>query len=104
MEKSAFSDFVSLSISNRQFVDTANAPIFGIDRDGNVNEWNNKNAEITGYTKEEAMGKPMLSFISVEFRAEVKTVLDEALRGRETSNYELEFTTKNGDDRCVYFF
>jgi len=31
----------------RQLVDTANAPIFGIDVKGNVNEWNNKTAEIT---------------------------------------------------------
>ena len=30
----------------RQLVDTANAPIFGIDVDGNVNEWNNKTVEI----------------------------------------------------------
>jgi PAS domain-containing protein len=30
----------------RQLIDTANAPLFGIDVDGNVNEWNNKTAEI----------------------------------------------------------
>jgi PAS domain S-box-containing protein len=33
----------------RQLVDTANAPIFGIDVQGNVNEWNDKVAEITGF-------------------------------------------------------
>ena len=36
----------------RQLVDTANAPIFGIDIYGNVNEWNDKTAEITGFSKE----------------------------------------------------
>ena len=41
----------------RQLVDTANAPIFGIDVEGNVNEWNNKTAEITGFAKGEAIGK-----------------------------------------------
>ena len=41
----------------RQLVDTANAPIFGIDVNGNVNEWNNKTAEITGYGKEDAFDK-----------------------------------------------
>jgi len=37
------------SIANelRQLVDTANAPIFGIDVKGTVNEWNNKTVEIT---------------------------------------------------------
>ena len=31
----------------RQQRDTANAPIFGIDVNGNINEWNNMIAEIT---------------------------------------------------------
>ena len=44
----------------RQLVDTANAPIFGIDVNGNVNEWNNKTAEITGFSKKEAFDKPLV--------------------------------------------
>jgi len=43
----------------RQLVNTANAPIFGIDANGNVNEWNVKTAEITGFTKEDAFNKPL---------------------------------------------
>jgi PAS domain-containing protein len=39
------------------FVGTANAPIFGIDAKGLVNEWNNKSATITGYTREEVLGQ-----------------------------------------------
>ena len=38
------------------FVGTANAPIFGIDAKGLVNEWNNKSAGITGFTREEVLG------------------------------------------------
>ncbi|HIE86111.1 MAG TPA: PAS domain-containing protein, partial [Gammaproteobacteria bacterium] len=34
-----------------QFIDTANAPIFGIDADGLINEWNQTAAEITGFKK-----------------------------------------------------
>jgi PAS domain S-box-containing protein len=37
----------------------SNAPIFGIDVNGNVNEWNDKTAEITGYSKDEAFNKPL---------------------------------------------
>ena len=47
----------------RQLIDTANAPIFGVDADGNVNEWNGKTAEITGYRKEEAMNKPFVKTV-----------------------------------------
>jgi len=86
----------------RQLVDTANAPIFGIDRLGNVNEWNDKTIEITGFTKEEAFNKPLVStFIVEKLRPSVQQVLDDALQGNETSNYELEFETKSKEIRYL---
>ena len=56
------SDYISTDVATmahelRQLVDTANAPIFGIDMDGNVNEWNNKTAEITGFAKDDVFDK-----------------------------------------------
>ena len=69
---------------------------------GDVNEWNNKTAEITGYTKEEAWNKPLVStFIVASLRQSVQEVLDNALQGRETSNYELEFRTKSNEIRYL---
>ena len=35
-----------------QLIDTANTPIFGVDRDGMINEWNKQMARINGYSKE----------------------------------------------------
>jgi PAS domain S-box-containing protein len=95
--ESALHDRAVASMANelRQLVDTANAPIFGIDVRGTVNEWNNKTAEITGYSSEEAIGKPLVStFIVKNLRESVQRVMDLALQGNETSNYELEFRTK----------
>ena len=43
----------------RQLVDTANAPIFGIDNNGAVNEWNEMTAEITGFSTDFALGKAL---------------------------------------------
>jgi len=58
--------------------------------DGNVNEWNNKTAEITGFTKEEALNSPLVTtFIMPKLRRSVQEVMDNALQGNETSNYEL---------------
>jgi len=92
----------SMARELRQLVDTANAPIFGIDMLGNVNEWNNKTAEITGFTKLEAMGKPLIStYIVPSLRPSVQEVLDNALHGNETSNYELEFETKSKEIRYL---
>lgn len=86
----------------RQLVDTANATIFGIDVHGNVNEWNDKTAEITGFSKEEAFNRPMVStFIEPKLQESVQTVLDNALHGNETSNYQLEFRTKSNETRYL---
>jgi len=86
----------------RQLIDKANAPIFGIDVDGKVNEWNEKTAWITGYSREEALNKPLVStFIVPQLRQSVQDVLDRALKGAETSNYELEFRTKTNEVRYL---
>jgi len=86
----------------RQLVESANAPIFGIDVEGNVNEWNQKTADITGYSKEEAINKPLVStFIVPKLQKSVQDVLMNALKGEEKSNYELEFKTKNNEVRFL---
>jgi PAS domain S-box-containing protein len=54
------------------FIDTANAPIIGIEANGLVNEWNNKAAEITGYPKSEVMGQSLVEvYITEEYLASV---------------------------------
>jgi len=78
------------------FIDTANAPIFGIDAKGLVNEWNNKAAEITGFTSQEVVGRDLVQeFITEEYRVSVKEVLDDALRGKEAANFEFPLYTKD---------
>ena len=80
----------------RALIDTANAPIFGIDKDGKVNEWNNMAAEITKYAQTEVMGRNLVDdFITSEYKVEVKAVLDAALQGKETANFEFPLFTKN---------
>ena len=77
-------------------IDTANAPIFGIDKNGAVNEWNKKAAEITGYAKEEVMGKDLVkTYITSEFQDSVRGVLKNALGGTQTDNYEFPLYTKD---------
>jgi len=80
-----------------QFVDTANAPIFGIDSNGLVNEWNQTAEKITGFSKVEVLGKDLVAeFITDEYKAPVKQVLDNALHGEQRANYEFPLYTKTG--------
>jgi PAS domain S-box-containing protein len=77
-------------------IDTANAPIFGIDAHGKVNEWNQKSAEITGFHASEVLGKDLVKeFITANYHHSVTEVLQNALRGDETSNFEFPLYTKN---------
>ena len=83
-------------------IDAANAPIFGIDKDGRVTEWNRTAVSITGYEKSETLGKNLVEeFITEEYKIPVKEVLDKALRGTETANFELPVYTKRRDRRDV---
>ncbi|MBH37837.1 hypothetical protein CL658_02270, partial [bacterium] len=80
-----------------QLIDTANAPIFGIDKKGNVNEWNQKAEEITGYSKEEVREKSFVdTYITDEYKESVNDVLTRALQGEETANYEVPIYSKYG--------
>jgi PAS domain S-box-containing protein len=81
-----------------QFIDTANAPIFGINTEGKINEWNQQSEKITGFTKSEVMGEDLVAnFITDEYKLAVRQVLQKALNGEETANYEFPLFTKSGD-------
>jgi len=80
----------------RQFIETANAPIFGIDWEGKVNEWNQTATRLTGFTKADVLGKDLVQeFITVEYQVSVKAVLDRALKGEEKANYEFPLYTQD---------
>ena len=57
-----------------QLIETANAPIFGVDTDLRINEWNLKAQDISEYSKEETMGKHILDLIEQGFQSSVKEV------------------------------
>jgi len=88
----------------RQFIETANAPIFGIDNKGRVNEWNQTSVKITGFKKEDVLGKNLVeTYITENYQVAVKKVLDNALKGQETANYEFPLFTKKGQRIMVLF-
>jgi PAS domain S-box-containing protein len=82
----------------RQFIETANAPIFGIDSHGLVNEWNQTSETITGFKKDDVLGKDLVqTYITEDYQESVKQVLDNALKGKETANFEFPLFAKDGE-------
>uniref|UniRef100_H3GKE0 histidine kinase n=1 Tax=Phytophthora ramorum TaxID=164328 RepID=H3GKE0_PHYRM len=80
-----------------RMIDTANAPIFGVDTDGRVNIWNRKAADIMLYTNEDVLGKNLVEqFISEEYRVAVRSILEKAFKGIETANFEFPLITRTG--------
>ena len=80
-----------------QLIDTANAPIFGVDAELRVTKWNQTAAAITGYTKTEVLGHCLITeFITEDFQMSVRAVLIDALAGKQTANFEFPLFAKSG--------
>ncbi len=80
-----------------QLIDTANAPIFSVDTEGRIDEWNQMVGNITGFVKDEVMGQDLVKqIINKDQRETVKAVLKNALRGIQTRSYEVPLNTKDG--------
>lgn len=76
-------------------IQTAQAPIFGIDCALCVNEWNLKAQEITGFSKTDVFNMPFLNLIEDEYKNNVESILRKALMGENTANYQQKMVTKN---------
>ena len=64
---------------------------------GIVTEWNRKAAEISGFPKQETMGQNLVqNFIEADYKKAVGEVLQDAVAGRETANFEFALKSKFG--------
>jgi PAS domain S-box-containing protein len=94
----SLADNVRIAKDMTLLIDTANAPIFGIDAQGNINEWNQKSERITGFSKTEVIGRSLVAdLITEEYKDSVGEVLAKALAGEETANFEFPLFTHSGD-------
>ena len=81
-----------------QLIETANAPIIGTDVNLNINVWNNKIAELSGYSKKEVLGKHIIQeYILEEEKENIKKILNNTLlKGKSTDSYKCKLKTKKG--------
>jgi PAS domain S-box-containing protein len=75
-------------------IDTANAPIFAVDINHNVSEWNQKISTITGITKNEILSTSIYDIIHSPDKSSVHNILLKALHGVNCENYELRILTR----------
>ena len=71
-----------------RLIDTANAPIFGVDTFGRVTVWNECARRLIGYSTKEIMGRSLVQDFITDARS--------SPRGRRTANFEFPLITKSG--------
>lgn len=77
-------------------IENANVPIFGVDRNGYINEWNKVTSEISAYTKDEVLGQKWINLLDSSIHENVNKIIQKVLKGNPVSNYELPFQNKEG--------
>lgn len=76
-------------------IEHANVPIFSLDRQGYVNEWNAVTAELSGYAKPEVYGKNWVEeFVDRRHQASVLAMLDQVMGGKPVNQFELPIQNK----------
>ncbi len=89
-------NITSIARELANLIEYANTPIFGIDRNGYINEWNKVVAELTGYNKNEVYGKKLLeAFIEPDMWPMLNEQLYRIFQGFAIANIELPIYTKN---------
>ncbi|RAL52740.1 hypothetical protein DM860_007508 [Cuscuta australis] len=76
-----------------RLIETASVPILAVGVDGLVNGWNQKIADLTGLTVDEAIGKKLLTLVEDSSVQTVKKMLSLALQGKEEKNVQFEIKT-----------
>lgn len=80
-----------------RLIETANAPIFAVDETGRISEWNARVSQLTGYPKEEALGRTFVETMIDELhRDRLDGIFSAALSGDDISDYVASIRTKDG--------
>jgi PAS domain S-box-containing protein len=75
-------------------IENANVPIFGIDKEGRINEWNKVCAELSGFSRQQVLGKGWIEeMVEFKYRAVCHQMINSVLLGNAISNFELPLAT-----------
>ena len=86
----------------QHLINHANAPIFGINWNGEINEWNPVSQKLTGYSKEEVLGKKIFEqVIPKNYHTSIIRIFKNALLDEKSVNYEVPIITINGENKIL---
>ncbi len=95
LQKEYEKKITSIALDLTNLIATVNAPVFGLDRNGYVNDWNNRAAELTGFHKSEIFRKKFIDeLVPKTHRLAVQEKVNEVYDGKPLSNLEVPLLTK----------
>lgn len=85
-----------------RLIETINLPIFGVNNEGMFNEWNQRMSMLTGYNREEIMGKKAADILLADGeRTFFETILTDASKGIVPGPFELTFRNQDGERKSI---
>jgi len=88
-------DLMAIARELSELIENANTPIFGTDRNGYINEWNKVTAELTGYSKNEVLGKKLPPFIKQPQRVDLTYIFNQVIADQPASNLQIPMISKD---------
>lgn len=85
----------------RQLIDTANAVIVALDRSGNYTHFNDTAEALTGYKREDLVGRPFEALALENQREEARQLWEKIWTAEKTIDFELPITTHTGEERLI---
>ena len=83
-------------------VDTQDALVIVLDRNGRITNFNRACEDLTGFTREDLMGQPIWEhLIPPEVRESVQQVFSNLVEGRFPNSHENEWLTRDGERRTI---
>ncbi len=88
---------------NKTIIETADALIIALDTQDRVTLFNRRAEELTGYRREEIIGKNLLSVIPIRMDKQAfAQMTQEILDGESVSPYHLFITNKAGEEKIIF--
>ena len=85
-----------------ELLEKANALIVVINRDKKVVVFNQAICRLTGFSKEEVLGREVSSLVPEDERLRLSSMLAAALRGEPVPNFEVRLRTRTGEARASF--
>ena len=102
--KWAAEELAHIGMEMQKLIENANAPIWGTDKNGLINVWNDKIEEISGYRKSGALNSKFTDYCADDISKDYfLKLIENSFLGRVDTDCEVRLKTDNGEEAVILF-